>query len=284
MGQRLSAETVGLIDQVVEEYHHPDRIGLDPLGFPRRFSDPADREIVALLAACLAWGRVQQIAQVMERLLERLGDHPAERLRSANEGALESITQGIIHRVTTSADLARALNRIGKTLRDHGSLEALFREGDRSDEPTVMMALTSFSERLRGDGADATRGFKHLFPQPALGSACKRWMLFLRWVVRPDDGIDLGLWEGISPSRLVIPLDTHIHRIALNLRLTTRRDASLRTALEVTGALRGWRPDDPVGCDFALSRLGIHQVCPTRVDPVVCEGCGLRSACRHGLQ
>ncbi|MBN1476174.1 TIGR02757 family protein [Candidatus Sumerlaeota bacterium] len=283
MGKRLSAETVSLIDRVVAEYHRPDRIGLDPLGFPRRFPEPGDREVVALLAACLAWGRVQQIAQVMERLLERLGDHPAERMRSADEEDLKRITQGIIHRVATSADLARALDRIGGVLRDHGSLGALFRQGDRGDDPTVMTALTALSERLRDDGANATRGFKHLFPQPSLGSACKRWMLFLRWVVRPDDGVDLGLWEGISPSRLVIPLDTHIHRIALNLRLTRRRDASLRTALEVTEALRGWRPDDPVGCDFALSRLGIHQVCPTRVDPVVCEGCGLRSACRHGL-
>ena len=30
--------------------------------------------------------------------------------------------------------------------------------------------------------------------------------MYLRWMVRPHDGIDLGLWRGISPGKLVIPV------------------------------------------------------------------------------
>lgn len=281
-GQRVDG-LAPFLDDLVGRHHRPEQIGRDPLCFPRRFRDPADREVVALLAACLAWGRVGQIHGAVERLLARLGDHPAETLRGVERSRADRLAAGIIHRVATSSDLGAALWRIGGALRAHGSLRVLFLLGHRADHETVLPALTRFAEGLGGEPAGESRGLKHLLPRPELGSACKRWMLFLRWVVRPDDGVDLGLWAEISPAQLIIPLDTHVHRIAQNLRLTGRRDTSIRTALEITAALRWWRPEDPVGCDFALSRLGIHQICPTRVDPVVCNGCGLRSVCRHGL-
>jgi uncharacterized protein (TIGR02757 family) len=270
------------LDDLVERHSRPEQIGRDPLCFPRRHREPADQEVAALLAACLAWGRVEQIHRVLERLLTRLGDRPASALRGLGRRRAAGMTEGIIHRVATSADLAAALLRVGETLREHGSLRALFLRGHRTDDETTLPALTEFSAALLGHAGGETRGLKHFFPRPKLGSACKRWMLFLRWVVRPDDGVDLGLWPEVSPAQLIIPLDTHIHRIARNLRLTRRSDNSIRTALEITAALRRWRPEDPVGCDFALSRLGIHQICPTRVDPAICAGCGLRSVCRHG--
>jgi uncharacterized protein (TIGR02757 family) len=268
------------LDELVATHHLTARIANDPLQFPRRFTDPADQEVVALLAALLAWGRVEQIAKVLERLLARLGPHPAETLRSAK--TFRRLVGDTLHRTATSADIASLLQLIAKSLRTHGSLRALFCQGHRADDETILPALTRFVDVLSGGDTGMTRGLRHLLARPERGSACKRWMLFLRWVVRPADGVDLGIWPEVSPRQLVIPLDTHIQRIARNLHLTQRRDGSLRTALEITAALRRWRPDDPVGCDFALTRLGIHQICPTRVDPVVCVGCGLRSVCRHG--
>lgn len=278
----LPADLPLFLDQIVERYHRTEVIGNDPLQFPRRFTEPADQEVVALLAALLAWGRVAQIANVMTRLLERLGPRPAETISGSTLRQLQRLTEGIVHRVLTSRDLAKALSLIGRAIADHGSLQAIFLRGHRQSHPTVIPALTQFVETLCPDNSKVTRGIKHLFPKPDRGSACKRWMLFLRWVVRPRDGVDLGLWPEVSPSGLIIPLDTHIQRIALNLRLTHRRNSTLKTALDVTESLRAWRPNDPVGCDFALSRLGIHQVCPSTVDPVICEGCGLRSVCLHG--
>jgi uncharacterized protein (TIGR02757 family) len=283
-GQRVN-DLGPFLDDLIATYHRPERIGLDPLSFPRRYAATPDREVVALLAALLAWGRVQQIANVLERLLTRLGPDPCRVLAESSPRELLRLTRGIVHRTATSADLAAALNRVGEVLREFGTLQNLFVRGHDAGERTVIPALTRFAERLRGDSGarGASRGVQHLFPRPELGSACKRWLLFLRWVVRPDDGVDLGLWTTVRPDQLVIPLDTHMHRIALNLGLTRRRDASLRTALEVTEALRAWRPDDPVACDFSLTRLGILQLCPTLVDPVICAACGLRTACRHGL-
>ena len=97
---------------------------------------------------------------------------------------------------------------------------------------------------------------RFFFPDPASGSACKRWNLYLRWMVRRD-ALDFGLWTGHPDDRLVIPTDTHIHRIARRLGLTRRRSADWKTAREITDALARFDPADPVRFDYALCRIGI---------------------------
>ena len=104
---------------------------------------------------------------------------------------------------------------------------------------------------------DMSGGYRQcLLPSPESGSACKRLNLFLRWMVR-SDAVDPGGWSGVSPAMLIVPLDTHMHRIAAKLGLTKRRAADFRAAREVTGAFRTIAPEDPVKYDFALTRLGI---------------------------
>src|SRR5262249_20978528 len=123
--------------------------------------------------------------------------------------------------------------------------------------------------------------FAFLFPKPSEGSACKRWNLQLRWMVRRDD-IDFGLWPRIPPSALVIPTDTHVHRIARRLGLTRRRSADWKTALEITEGLQRPDPEDPVKYYCALSRLGILEIC--RVEPRLseCPSCPARHVCSVG--
>lgn len=278
-------ELAPFLNGLVERFHRAEEIRSDPLGFSHRFQAPGDQEVVAFMAAAVAWGRVSQIASVLERLLSRLGGHPADRLRSADRSTCLRLTRGIVHRTATGEDLAALLFAAGAALRGHGTLEGLFmgKPAARPPHLDLIARLEHFATSLRQFAGRETRGVKHLLPLPGLGSACKRWMLFLRWVVRPRDGVDLGLWHRIAPADLLIPLDTHLHRISLNLGLTRRRDASLKTVQEITGSLRLIRPEDPTLYDFALARLGIDQICPTRIDPVVCCGCGLKTVCRHGL-
>jgi uncharacterized protein DUF2400 len=105
---------------------------------------------------------------------------------------------------------------------------------------------------------------RFFFSSPAAGSPCKRLNMFLRWMVRGPDGIDLGLWKFVPPSKLVIPLDTHIFRIARGLRLTRRRTANWKAAREITDHLKILDPEDPVRYDFALTRPGILKLLPSR--------------------
>jgi uncharacterized protein (TIGR02757 family) len=102
--------------------------------------------------------------------------------------------------------------------------------------------------------------------------------MFLRWVVRPADGIDLGIWTGVSPAQLIIPVDTHISRICTYLGFTGRKAADWRMAQEITTALRGLDPDDPVKYDFSLAHLGISEGC-NGTDPLRCLSCTIKGIC-----
>jgi len=142
---------------------------------------------------------------------------------------------------------------------------------------TVLEVLAQ--EEARRLGLQVTRSFKTFLPRPSSGSACKRWNMFLRWMVRADDGIDLGVWS-LSSSSLVLPLDTHTHRISQYVGLTTRKQANWRTAVEITESLRLLDPRDPVKYDFALAHLGISGGCRRRYRAEICSTCALLPVCR----
>src|SRR5207253_6247793 len=117
---------------------------------------------------------------------------------------------------------------------------------------------------------------RFLLSSPADGSACKRMLLYLRWMLRADDGVDVGAWAGVAPpSKLLIPLDTHTFRITRYLGLTARKQGDWRAAEEVTAALARLEPEDPVRYDFALCRLGILDLCPAKRDEKKCVPCDL---------
>lgn len=140
--------------------------------------------------------------------------------------------------------------------------------------------MQAFVERIRAhvDGP-MTYGLSYLLPSPA-GGAAKRLALYLRWMVRAEDGVDLGTWHHLEPSRLLIPLDTHIARIGRYVGLTDRQTIGLPTALDVTASLARLDPQDPLRYDLALCHLGISGACPTRREPAICRDCPIRSICR----
>ncbi|MDR7513161.1 MAG: DUF2400 family protein, partial [Armatimonadota bacterium] len=123
-------------------------------------------------------------------------------------------------------------------------------------------------------------GVQFFFPRPSSGSGCKRINLFLRWMVRRD-AVDLGVWRAIPPSKLVIPLDTHVIRVGQCLGLTRYRTPGWRMAAEITRSLRQCDPADPVKYDFALCRLGMSGECRFG-RPRALRSCRFAGRCREG--
>ncbi len=268
----------------------PDRIAPDPLEFPRAYADPADREIAAFVAAGLAFGNVKAIKASVAGALRRMGPSPAAFVRGFDPTRDAAAFDGFYHRWLRGESLAALCLVLRRLIDTHGALEDAFLAGDDPRSETVKPGLAAFSAAAlavdpRPIHAGAHRippgaGLRSFFPSPADGSACKRLNLFLRWVVRPDDGIDLGLWRRVSPGRLVIPLDRHVGRIAGYIGLTTRRSDNWLKAVEITARLRCLDPADPVRYDFAICRLGILDRCPRRRDIARCAPCPLRAVCR----
>jgi uncharacterized protein (TIGR02757 family) len=234
-----------------------------------------DQEIVGLIASGLAYGRVAQILASVSRALAPLGGSPRAFLEGENERAIGRLYTGFKHRFTTGRELAALLVAVKRAAARHGSLEALFAAGLGRGDVTVLPALGGFVDALR---RLAPHPCPSLLSSPSDGSACKRLNLYLRWMVRRD-AVDPGPWRGVSRSKLVVPLDTHLFRIGRALGLTGRRQADLCTALEITRGFAEISPRDPVRYDFALTRLGIRPECrDTPLEQLLAPDAGIRSA------
>jgi uncharacterized protein (TIGR02757 family) len=241
------------LEELYRKYNRRECIHPDPLEFVHCYEAPADREIVALIASSLAYGRVSQILKSVSCVLAPMAPSPSAFVTTSSLKTFQQTLCNFKHRFATGDHLASLLMGAQQVLQEHGSLGACFLAG-MNDDDTVLPALTRFATQVTAC-ADGRVG--HLVPDPDRGSACKRLNLFLRWMVRSDE-VDPGGWESVSASKLIVPVDTHMHRICLSLGLTTRRQANLRTALEITDAFRELAPDDPVKYDFALTRLGMR--------------------------
>ncbi|MEE2644627.1 MAG: TIGR02757 family protein [Myxococcota bacterium] len=233
----------------------------DPVRFPWRFSDPCDRTLVALFAASLAYGRARAIGEALEHLLLRIGERPAQLAATEEIDAARARFQGFRYRFTDGEALARLWVGLGALLRRHQSLLEAARWADtgyRSGEDLVRTyGRLRLAIRAPTQALPHHRGFSHLLPDPALGSAVKRPALFFRWMVRGPDPVDFGLWSELNPARLWMPLDTHVHRISAYLGLTERKRADLTAAREIRDALSLVDPYDPLRFDLALAHLGI---------------------------
>ncbi len=189
---------------------------------------------------------------------------------------------GVQYRFNRTEDIVCLLYVTGRVLREDACLERVFKAHYRESDTDTRRGMTGLIERLVAFdttpvyGADVrTPGFLQFFSLPSRGSSCKRMNLFLRWMIRDRD-IDLGLWKDIPKTKLVMPLDTHIARISRCLGLTKRKSQDWKMALEITGNLKGFDPEDPLKYDFALCHQGIAGVC----SEAKCGECRLFTAAR----
>lgn len=252
----------------------------DPLIFPRRFfvlgRATEEIEALALFSAMLAYGKVEVFMARIREVLEKCDERFLELLTGRRR---LPVWPG--YRLSTSDDIRDFALGIGGLITSRGSLRKAFEEGWQR-EMTIRAGLISLRAGLLQHISSRTRGLLHLLPDPQLGGCCKRWHMFLRWMVRRDDGIDLGLWPQIPPSRLLIPIDRHISRLARNLGLTARKTDNWLTVEEITANLRLLAPEDPVRYDFSLCHLAISGQCTHGKNPDICRECFMTTVCQKG--
>ncbi len=279
-----------LLDAFRDGRDEAARVLADPVEFPHRFSDPRDVEVVALLSAALAYGRVDLFKPKIAGLLDGLGSRPAHAVASLTVPHARALLHGFVYRFNVPADLAVLLLGMGRTLQEDGSLEAAFVNA-LEHTGSWRGAIAGFIGRVRGLAPEKdivralgkTRGVHHLLPGADSGAA-KRLNLYLRWMVRGPDVVDFGVWKRLSPAQLMIPVDTHIARMGWWLGLTSRRTISWAMVQEITDSLRRLDPRDPVKYDFALCHYGMSGACPIEPVRAVCLACPLKSSCRRGVK
>ncbi|MBM3320669.1 MAG: TIGR02757 family protein [Candidatus Eisenbacteria bacterium] len=225
------------------------------------------------------------IRRHVEEVLALMGGSPARFVRRFDRRRDGRAFLALRYRFHTGADLAFLLEALGDVYRSHRSLEEVFLEGGEETRDRLGALVGRIRLSLRGGGADlrSSYGLRFLLASPEKGGACKRWNLFLRWMVRPDDGIDCGVWRSVDPAELIAPLDAHLHRIGRRLGLVSSRAANWAAAESLTASLRAVDPHDPLRFDFPLCRLGILDRCPGSGFVARCGRCELFSLCDRVL-
>lgn len=269
------------LDAIVARTSIADRLANDPVGLVRAAA-PEDREVVAHIAAALAYGAVAQIRKAIGRVLAVLGDGPTEALRSYQAGDFLRREPDFVYRMTRAEDIDAFLFAIAQLLREFGTLGAAFACDHHATHDDTRQALGAYVARFRRAGNSERRGFYYLTPDPRTGSSTKRWHLLLRWLARPDDGVDLGLWPFIPTRQLILPIDRHIEGIVRNLGWVQRATADARFAIEATERLRSYDAADPLRYDFALCHMGIARQCRHTWVADICTACPMQPLCLVG--
>lgn len=248
-----------LLENIYTRFNKPEYIHPDPLELVRRYQDSADQEIAGLIAAVFALGRVAGILKAGEQVLGRF-EHLREDLLGIDDAELQRRCGGFLYRFFAEDDLYHLLAGIRDVLELEGSLHAAYLRADHAAaklglgrSERALEALSGFVQSIRAQRPIA--GI--MLSDPAKASASKRLHLYLRWMVRRDE-VDPGPWTGVPAYSLIVPMDTHMHRIGVELGVISRKQANVKAAIEVTEAFRRVCPNDPVKFDFSLTRFGIH--------------------------
>ena len=254
------------LERLYHDYNREDS-ATDPVQLVRPYTRRDDREIAGFCAAALAFGRVASVLASISTLFRIMGPRPAQYVRSFDPAAPHPELRAMVHRWTRGVDLAALVWILRQMLEQSGSVEGFFKEGLAPSDVDVAGALDSFSRRALAfdikpvyGRVPKRAGVCYFFPRPSAGSACKRMNLFLRWMVRSDQ-VDLGVWQSVRPGQLIVPLDTHVIRLARCLRLTRYTSPGWKMAADITAHLRALDPDDPVRFDFSICHVGMMNAC-----------------------
>lgn len=248
-------------DSKVKAYNQPSFIKDDPISIPHLFSKKQDIEIAAFFAAIFAWGHRTTIIQKSRELMQRMDMAPHQFTLELHPSKLKALS-GFKHRTFREDDLYFFIEFLHRHYSRHSSLETAF-TANAANSPShgggfAGSCLVGFRRYFFAE-EHLKRTEKHI-ASPEWNSSCKRLNMFLRWMVRKDKkGVDFGIWNQVTPSQLICPIDLHVARVAKRFNLLQRPQTDWKAALELTEWLRKLDPADPVKYDFALFGLGVIE-------------------------
>lgn len=250
----IPSDIARLLESEAIRINNPNFIADDPVQFPRMFSSLPDIEIAALLCSSIAWGNRKMICRNCSKMLALMGHDPYNYVM---DQAYEELPDQNIHRTFFASNLRHYLRGLNRIYQKHSSLNdfaAYHRVGEDNAPAWKLAEAINRELALANDGRTDSR----CLPLNTDSTALKRLNMALRWLVRRDGIVDLGVWDAISPSQLYIPLDVHVADTARQLNLLQRKSNDRKAVSQLTDALRELRPDDPALFDYALFGIGMN--------------------------
>ncbi len=247
------------IQTILDQYHSPTYLTIDPLTVVHRFKNTEQLPEIAFIAALLSYGRVSQIIKAIETILSNSDNLSLKFIDDTSLEEKRDRFNGFKYRFHIGDDIA-LLCEVLKLIRTKHSTFTAFAEIIWKKSESGELFVELFTQEIKTIGREFSihrNYFDWLLPSPSAGSPCKRIAMFLRWMAREDDGIDLGIWKFIPTSQLFIPVDTHVAKVSKQLGLTTKNTSSWKMSIEITENLKKLCKSDPIKYDFSLCREGM---------------------------
>ena len=245
-------DTKTLLDKEVESRNNTFELSYekpDPLFIARKYQN----ESIALICALFAYGNAGLIVKFLSTLDFSLLDE--------SEDVIKQELSSHYYRFQKSEDVIAVFIAV-KRLKEIDSIENIFYEGYKK-ENDILDGLWNFIETLKNIYPRDTQGYNFLIgslPKKVNSAGTyKRYMMYLRWMVRKDE-LDMGLWSKIDKKDLLMPLDTHTFKMSRKLGLLKRKSYDMKAAIELTDKFKEWDENDPVKYDFALYRMGQERI------------------------
>lgn len=249
----ISKDIKELLESEAKRINNPSFIDKDPVQFPRRYETLQDIEIVSFLSAMLAWGNRKMICRDIERMLSLMDNNPYAYVMEKGYEDLDPKLN--IHRTFFASHLQHFLRGLRKIYKNYGSLDAFASENNIGEKEAPSWKLVELINKIleQENGSSSSR----CLPLNLNKSALKRVNMALRWLVRDDGIVDMGVWKSIPKNKLFIPLDVHVGNVSRELGLLSRKANDRKSVEELTGVLRQLKPEDPAIYDFALFGIGV---------------------------
>jgi len=241
-----------LLDQKAIQYNVPEFSETDPVQIPRSFSLKEDIEIAAFLSATIAWGNRASVISNAKRMMAIMGESPYDFVMSHSEANLER-AEGFVHRTFNAGDFKTFIKGLQHIYTNHNGMEQIFTNNQTNG--FLHHGIHEFKKKFF-EIEHLQRTTKHI-ADPLKNSAAKRFHLFLKWMIRQDNGgVDIGIWKSIPTSVLSCPLDVHTGRVGRKLGFITIKPDNLKALTQLDQALRLFDANDPAKYDVALFGLG----------------------------
>ena len=239
-------------EKLIAEYNDMRYFATDPVAVVKRCKEQKDIEVMGIVCSWLAYGNRNQIYKKCCMAYDLMSAKPYDYVMSGQWREYKDSDKNF-YRLFFYRDFHDLMQSLYNVYQQYATLEeALF--------ATLVGTRRAVSYDPQGAKTRILESLISFFnangiPQNTK-SACKRLCLFLRWMVRRDGIVDLGVWTKFSPADLFIPLDVHVNRVARQHGLLTRPSADMRSVLELTQKCKELYPYDPTIMDFALFGAG----------------------------
>ncbi len=251
----VPSDIIELLNNEAERINRPEFISEDPVQFPRRFERLQDIEIVAMISAIIAWGRRTMICRDAERILRLMDNEPYNFV--LDKGYEDIPDRQNLHRTFFGEHLKYFLRGLRRIYKDYGSIDAFSESVKAGESETPAWTLVGEMQKIMGEENEG-RTCSECLPVNLHTTALKRVNMALRWLVRDDGIVDMGVWKSIPKSKLFIPLDVHVGNVSRNLGILDRKSNDRKSVEMLTSTLRTLRPEDPVFYDYALFGIGVE--------------------------